>query len=327
MLATSTRPVRTAATTVATVAFRPHHLASSGTTTGLRSSVASSASYKTAAASAPRCSQQLAAVRFAQRSSNGSAWAASSSPIAARIPRAAAQTQLRTAANEARVGATTSSNAQSGANLAQTTKTSKGSSAPSSATATGSINSHLGGSTSNSSSGRQALAPNETLTWNRFLGLRKTRRRIGLVASVASAVAATAAGANIMMAYDLDTVGAATLGMDSIFVMGLGVVASGGVGWLAGPAVGDAVFKVLYRRLGPQIAQKEAEFFRRIKKFRVDPTSSSLNNPVPDYYGEKIGSVGDYRRWLKDQRAFNLKTSGRARGAAAGRVALRKKGE
>lgn len=33
-----------------------------------------------------------------------------------------------------------------------------------------------------------------------------------------------------------------------------------------------------------------------------------MANPVPDYYGEKIGSVAGYRRWLKDQRAFNLKT-------------------
>jgi import inner membrane translocase subunit TIM23 len=53
--------------------------------------------------------------------------------------------------------------------------------------------------------------------------------------------------------------------------------------------------------------QKEKEFFNRVKKHRVDPTSSSYGNPVPDYYGEKIGSVADYRRWLKDQRAFNLK--------------------
>lgn len=53
--------------------------------------------------------------------------------------------------------------------------------------------------------------------------------------------------------------------------------------------------------------QKEREFYDRIKRHRVDPTSSSIANPVPDYYGEKIGSVADYRRWLKDQRAFNLK--------------------
>jgi import inner membrane translocase subunit TIM23 len=32
-----------------------------------------------------------------------------------------------------------------------------------------------------------------------------------------------------------------------------------------------------------------------------------MANPVPDYYGEKISSVKDYRQWLKDQRAFNKK--------------------
>jgi len=32
-----------------------------------------------------------------------------------------------------------------------------------------------------------------------------------------------------------------------------------------------------------------------------------MQNPVPDYYGEKIGSVADYWRWLKDQRAFERK--------------------
>jgi import inner membrane translocase subunit TIM23 len=59
-----------------------------------------------------------------------------------------------------------------------------------------------------------------------------------------------------------------------------------------------------------RVAQKERAFYARIKKHRVDPTASSLSNPVPDYYGEKIGSVSDYRRWLKDQRAFRLKRGG-----------------
>ena len=57
--------------------------------------------------------------------------------------------------------------------------------------------------------------------------------------------------------------------------------------------------------------QKDKEFYRRIQARRVDPASSSIQNPVPDYYGEKIGSVADYRRWLKDQRAFNLKRGDR----------------
>ena len=55
--------------------------------------------------------------------------------------------------------------------------------------------------------------------------------------------------------------------------------------------------------------QKEISFYARIKQYRADPASSSPQNPLPDYYGEKIASVKDYRRWLKDQRAFNLKKS------------------
>jgi import inner membrane translocase subunit TIM23 len=62
------------------------------------------------------------------------------------------------------------------------------------------------------------------------------------------------------------------------------------------------------------LEQKDSAFFNRIKRHRVDPSVSSLANPPPDYYGEKIGSVAGYRRWLKDQRAFNLKTGRHQRG-------------
>lgn len=53
--------------------------------------------------------------------------------------------------------------------------------------------------------------------------------------------------------------------------------------------------------------QKEKSFYARIKRYRADPSASSPQNPIPDYYGEKIASVKDYRRWLKDQRTFNRK--------------------
>lgn len=55
--------------------------------------------------------------------------------------------------------------------------------------------------------------------------------------------------------------------------------------------------------------QREKEFFTHIKRNRVDPSAQSYNNPVPDYYGEKIGSLKEYRQWLKDQRAYNKKKS------------------
>jgi import inner membrane translocase subunit TIM23 len=60
-------------------------------------------------------------------------------------------------------------------------------------------------------------------------------------------------------------------------------------------------------QLIPVCVQKEKSFYARIKRYRADASASSPQNPIPDYYGEKIGSVKDYRRWLKDQKAFNLK--------------------
>jgi enoyl-CoA hydratase/carnithine racemase len=45
------------------------------------------------------------------------------------------------------------------------------------------------------------------------------------------------------------------------------------------PTLGSQVFYLLNRQLKPQINQKEAQFFARIKKNRVDPTNSSAANP------------------------------------------------
>lgn len=53
--------------------------------------------------------------------------------------------------------------------------------------------------------------------------------------------------------------------------------------------------------------QKEKSFYDRVNRYRGDASKSSPQNPVPDFYGEKIKSVKDYRRWLKDQRAFKRK--------------------
>ncbi|OCL04964.1 Pam17-domain-containing protein [Glonium stellatum] len=158
-----------------------------------------------------------------------------------------------------------------------------------------------------SSNNNPSSASEQPLTWNRFLALRKTRRRISLVSSILSAGGCTAVGAMVLMQRDLDSIGAQTLGLDPMIVLGLSTMGFAAVGWLVGPFFGNAVFNLVYRNVRGQIDAKERAFYARIKKYRVDPTSSSMANPVPDYYGEKIGSVADYRRWLKDQRAFNLK--------------------
>lgn len=98
--------------------------------------------------------------------------------------------------------------------------------------------------------------------------------------------------------------------MDPVISMGILTFAATFLGWLIGPIFGNTVWKLFHRSRLPEFTVKEKAFFERVKKHRVNPMGASTNNPVPDYYGEKIGSVQGYRRWLRDQRAFNRKREG-----------------
>ena len=74
---------------------------------------------------------------------------------------------------------------------------------------------------------------------------------------------------------------AAQLPLDPFISMGLITFAAGGAGWLVGPIIGAGVFNWRNRKVRPQMDAKEKEFYVRVKKFRVDPSVSSIANPVP----------------------------------------------
>ncbi|KAJ5493482.1 Presequence translocated-associated motor subunit pam17 [Penicillium diatomitis] len=145
------------------------------------------------------------------------------------------------------------------------------------------------------------------LDWDSFFKLRASRRRYSLASSIITSLVSTSVGVQVLAAQDLEALGTQVMGLDPFVVLGLATAACGAVGWLMGPAVGNGVWGLVYRRYKPSVATKEKEFFDRIRRFRVDPSTNSIANPVPDYYGEKIGSVQGYRQWLKDQRAYNRK--------------------
>lgn len=103
---------------------------------------------------------------------------------------------------------------------------------------------------------------------------------------------------------------AKVLPIDPFIGLGLTTFAATALGWLLGPIFGNGLWRLLNRSRLPEFTVKERAFFERIKRHRVNPAGAGANNPVPDFYGEKVGSVAGYRRWLKDQRAFNRKRSG-----------------
>ncbi|KAK6587351.1 hypothetical protein PZA11_000641 [Diplocarpon coronariae] len=146
----------------------------------------------------------------------------------------------------------------------------------------------------------------ELLDWNTFFKLRKTRRWYQLGSSVSTGIGGFVLGAQALTSADMDAL-VSQIPLDPFVTLGLITFSCGGVGWLLGPIVGTGLFNWRNRKFREQMDVKEKEFYRRVKRFRVDPSASSMANPVPDYYGEKISSVAGYRQWLKDQRAFTKK--------------------
>ncbi|KAK3904524.1 mitochondrial import protein Pam17-domain-containing protein [Staphylotrichum tortipilum] len=150
-----------------------------------------------------------------------------------------------------------------------------------------------------------------TLDWNTFFALRKARRRWQSGFSVVAAFASGTTGGMVLSSGLGDSL-VAMIPLDPLISLGLITMSAAALGWLAGPSIGSVVFNARKGKYKGPMAIKESEFFARIKKHRVDPTASSVRNPVPDFYGEKISSVAGYRQWLRDQRAFNRKKIGKA---------------
>ncbi|KAL3417940.1 presequence translocase-associated motor subunit [Phlyctema vagabunda] len=163
-------------------------------------------------------------------------------------------------------------------------------------------------STSNASTSTssQTTAVGDHLDWNTFFKLRKTRRWYQLGSSVGTGINGVVLGAQVLSRADMDPI-VSQIPLDPFITLGMITFACGGLGWLAGPSLGTAAFNYRNRKFKSQMDAKEKEFYGRVKKYRVDPSASSMANPVPDYYAEKVGSVQGYRQWLKDQRAFNKK--------------------
>ena len=147
-------------------------------------------------------------------------------------------------------------------------------------------------------------SPPTALTWNDFFRLRQRRRYINVGSSILTASATLVGGFGFVAAQDLESL--QFFGLDPIISSSLVCLTCAAGGWLAGPLLGSIIFRVLVGRMG-EIGAKEKDFYSRIRRYRVDPSNSSVQNPVPDYYGEKITSVRGYRQWLKDQKAFRRK--------------------
>ena len=98
-------------------------------------------------------------------------------------------------------------------------------------------------------------------------------------------------------------------GFDPILVMCVALISCGALGFLSGPLVGSTLFKAKNKGVLKLYEEKNSTFLKHIIKNRVDASRQSFSNPVPDFYGEKITSLKDYKQWLRACNAYRRKTT------------------
>ena len=147
----------------------------------------------------------------------------------------------------------------------------------------------------------------KTLTWNDFFALRARRRKLGQFCSVGTTLVGLGAAWSYFANIEID-ITQKLFGVDAIFVYGTCIVLAGVVGYLAGPSVGNLIFRSTLGKRAQEFMRKDSVFLQHIKTNRPDPSKQSYTNPITDYYGEKIDSLSGYRRWLRDAHIYKRKS-------------------
>ncbi|KAG7664749.1 PAM17 [[Candida] subhashii] len=144
------------------------------------------------------------------------------------------------------------------------------------------------------------------MSWVDYFTLKKSNNRFNTIAGIITGFGGSALTLTYLGNIEID-VEKPIMGFDPLMVMGGGVILGGLVGYLIGPFMGTSVFKVLHKSKIAQYEIRNKEFLKRLREKRPDPSSQSFSNPIPDYYGEKIYSLKDYKQWLRDCNAFRRK--------------------
>ncbi|KNC98743.1 uncharacterized protein SPPG_05723 [Spizellomyces punctatus DAOM BR117] len=157
-----------------------------------------------------------------------------------------------------------------------------------------------------------------TIPWREYFSLRKSRKNWERAGAITGGTGGFLGGA-----YYFGTVAEfdptqQILGMqDPTLVYVLGAMAVAGLASFTGIVGAGQLWRLLKKRETLKALDlRDREFFHRIQRHRPKEIASVVPIPgsqsgMPDYYGEKINSVADYRSWLKKQRRFRITHSKR----------------
>ncbi|CAG8437922.1 16803_t:CDS:2 [Acaulospora morrowiae] len=144
------------------------------------------------------------------------------------------------------------------------------------------------------------LTKDGKLTWNDYFALRRRRKVTERIVTYPLAFGGFSASLVYVATREFDPT--PIFGQEPFLIYSIGTVFCGITGLLIGPVVGSSLWRLFHREEVRLMEQRDREFYEHVKKNRADPALHSLRNPAPDYYGEKVKSVEDYRKWLRKQR-------------------------
>ncbi|KAF5373604.1 hypothetical protein D9758_000960 [Tetrapyrgos nigripes] len=149
----------------------------------------------------------------------------------------------------------------------------------------------------------QVPTTSQRLSWPEYLKIRKQRRTWQNVMAIPCSILGLVGGASYFGSLETDPT-KPILGIDPFMFYGICTVATTGSGYLVGPSIGNAVWRLAHRRIAPMVDAQDRVFYKHIARNRVDPSLQNPTSPIPDFYGEKIGSLSQYRQWLRDQAKY-----------------------
>ncbi|KAJ7355862.1 mitochondrial import protein Pam17 [Mycena albidolilacea] len=144
------------------------------------------------------------------------------------------------------------------------------------------------------------------LNWPEYFEIRRRRRQWQTVFTIPCALVGFFGGSFYFGSLATDPT-KPIMGVDPMIFYGGCTVLCMGAGYVVGPSLGSTAWRVMNRKVVPQIDALDREFYKHVAKNRVAAELQSATNPVPDYYGEKVGSLKQYRQWLRDQAKYRRK--------------------
>jgi hypothetical protein len=130
------------------------------------------------------------------------------------------------------------------------------------------------------------------------------RQRVAGVPGAMGAMAAFSLYTGTLDLQPTDTV----LGMDPMVGLGVAGLGCGVAGFFAASVLSGVAWRLARPQLAAQLELRQRQYHAHVSRMRAPaetlPISGGGGGVVtPDFYGEKVGSVADYRTWLRKQRA------------------------